>query len=301
MIATTGFFDGVHLGHRAVLQHVLALAQQQQTESAVITFWPHPRVILHRDAERVRLLNSIEEKKKLLYKFGIHHVHVLPFTHELANHTPEQFFQRYLRDEFQVKTLVIGYDHRLGNNADAGYETMKEIGDSMGISVTQVAPVKMGDAVSHHLDSVSSTKIREALTIGDVAYANACLGYRYTLQGVVVEGNKIGRTLGFPTANMQLYEPLKQLPANGVYAVEVLAAEKKYNGMMNIGIRPTVNQPPVCTIETHIFNFNEDIYGQPMEVRIIARIRDEQKFDSLDELKVQLEADKQRCKAINIR
>ena len=300
MIATTGFFDGVHLGHRAVLRRVLEMARLQGKESAVITFWPHPRVILHYEAEKVRLLNALDEKKKLLYEAGINHVWVIPFTSELASYSPEQFFRDYLLQQFRVSDLVVGYDHHLGNNAGADCETMKEIGASMGIAVEQIPAVNAGEAGSHHPNSISSTKIREALQVGDISFANACLGYLYMLQGVVVEGDKIGRTIGFPTVNLQLYEPLKQVPAGGVYAVQVAHAGKAYRGMMNIGVRPTIKKSPVRTIETHIFDFDEDVYGQSVEIRVVARIRDEQQFSSIEALKTQLATDKQKCGSIKM-
>ena len=293
MIAATGFFDGVHLGHRAVLQHVLKLAGQMGKKSAVITFWPHPRVILHRDAEKVRLLNAIDEKKEILYGMGIEQVHVLPFTDKLSKLSPEQFFTQYLVEQFQVNTLVVGHDHHLGSNANANYEAMQKIGATMGIKVAAVAAVEIANA-SHQI-SISSTKIRESLRTGNIDFANACLGYPYMMRGVVVEGNKIGRTINYPTANMQLYEPLKQLPADGVYAVKVRVEDKSYLGMMNIGLRPTIGDMSARTIETHIFNFDEDIYGQSIEVLVMKRIRSEQQFLSLDELKSQLNRDKEQC------
>ncbi len=289
MIATTGFFDGVHKGHRAVLQRVVTLAGEKGCESAVITFWPHPRVVLHHDAERVRLLNSLDEKKMRLHRLGIKHVFVLPFTEEFSKLSPEQFFATYLHQQFHVNTLVVGYDHHLGANADAGYEQMREIGAELGIRIERIK------AITNTAGAISSTKIREALLNGNVDIANHYLGYYYRLDGVVVEGQHLGRVLGFPTANMQLYEPLKQVPANGVYAVQVLRGDKVYGGMCNIGTRPTVQQAAARTIETHIFNFNEDIYGQDLTIEFVARIRDERRFDSLDELKAQLHCDRESC------
>ena len=295
MIATTGFFDGVHLGHRAVLQRVVDLAEQQGDESAVITFWPHPRVILHRDAERVRLLNSLDEKKERIHRLGIKHVWVLPFTKELSLYTPEQFFETFLQKEYRVTALVVGHDHRLGNNADAGYEQMKEIGAGLGIGVACVNVVACSHETNITGSAVSSTKIRAALEDGNVALANRFLDYCYRLEGVVVEGQHVGREMGFPTANMQLYEPLKQLPKNGVYATRVLLNGATYKGMTNIGHRPTV-QPddPSRTIETNIFDFADDIYGQALTIEFTARVRDEQRFSSIDALKAQLQKDKER-------
>ena len=291
MIATTGFFDGVHLGHRAVLQRVVALSKEQGKESAVITFWPHPRVILHRDAEKVRLLNSLDEKKMRLQQLGIDHIFVLPFTQDLSRFSSEQFFKTYLQQQFHVETLVVGYDHRLGNNSGAGFEQMKEIGANLQIKVECVEAVAKNCAVNG--DIISSTKIREAIQKGEIVTANNYLGYSYRLQGAVVEGQRLGRKIGFPTANMQLYEPLKQLPDNGVYATQVFVSGKKYCGMTNIGFRPTVQNNAARTIETHIFDFAEDIYGQDLTIDFVERIRSEQRFASLDELKTQLQKDKE--------
>jgi riboflavin kinase/FMN adenylyltransferase len=299
-VATTGFFDGVHKGHRAVLEKVIHEAQVQGKESMVITFWPHPRTVLGQDAEKLRLLNSVEEKKRLLLGLGIQRIEVIPFSHELAATTTGEFFDRYLKQALNVDHLVIGHDHRLGNRALDDFEAMKKLGAPLGITVERVEAVAyssfFGQGASVFVpknNTVSSTKIREALKGGDVQTANDCLGYHYGLQGVVVEGNKIGRQLGFPTANMQLYEPLKQLPADGVYAVLVTVAGREYHGVMNVGVRPTLKSAPVRVIETHIFNFDEDIYGQPIEVRLVERIREERRFNSLDDLKQQIAKDKE--------
>jgi riboflavin kinase/FMN adenylyltransferase len=299
-VATTGFFDGVHKGHRAVLEKVIREAQAQGKESMVVTFWPHPRTVLGQDAEKLRLLNSVEEKKRLLLGMGIQHIEIIPFSHELAAMTTGEFFDRYLKQELNIDHLVIGHDHRLGNRALDDFEAMKKLGAPLGITVERVDAVSyssfFGQDTSVFVpknNTVSSTKIREALKGGDIQTANDCLGYYYGLQGVVVEGNKIGRQLGFPTANMQLYEPLKQLPADGVYAALVTVARRDYRGVMNVGVRPTLKNAAVRVIETHIFDFDEDIYGQPVEVRLVHRIREERRFNSLDELKQQIAKDKE--------
>ncbi|MDR3180330.1 MAG: bifunctional riboflavin kinase/FAD synthetase [Prevotellaceae bacterium] len=299
-VATTGFFDGVHKGHRAVLEKVVREAQAQGKESMVVTFWPHPRTVLGQDAEKLRLLNSVEEKKRLLLGLGIQHIEIIPFSHELAAMTTAEFFDRYLRQELNVDHLVVGHDHRLGNRAHDDFEAMKKLGAPLGITVERVEAVSFSSFFGQNTsvfvpknNTVSSTKIREALKGGDVKTANEYLGYQYGLQGVVVEGSKMGRQLGFPTANMQLYEPLKQLPADGVYAVLVTVARREYRGVMNVGVRPTLKTAPIRVIETHIFDFDEDIYGQPIEVRLVQRIREERRFNSLDELKQQIAKDKE--------
>ena len=292
MIATTGFFDGVHVGHRAVLQRVAEAARAQESESAVITFWPHPRVILHQDAGKVRLLNTLDEKKRLLYAAGMDHVFVLPFTPVFSQLSPEHFMEEYLHRRFQVTTLVVGYDHHLGVGAGADYEQLRAIGAGMHITVDRVE--ERTDAVQRL--TVSATKIREALALGEVEKANRLLDYSYQLQGVVVEGQRLGRKLGFPTANMQLYEPLKQLPANGVYRTCVRLHNALYCGMTNIGVRPTVQPGDTArNIETHILHFSDDIYGQDLTIEFLSRLRDERRFASLDELKAQLQRDKEDC------
>jgi riboflavin kinase/FMN adenylyltransferase len=299
-VATTGFFDGVHNGHRAVLDKVIQEARAQGKESMVVTFWPHPRTVLGQDAEKLRLLNSVEEKKRLLFGLGIQHIEIIPFSHELAAMTTGEFFDLYLKQELQVDHLVIGHDHRLGNRALDDFEVMKKLGAPLGITVERIAAVSyssfFGQDTSVFVpknNTVSSTKIREALKGGDVKTANECLGYHYGLQGVVVEGMKIGRQMGFPTANMQLYEPLKQLPADGVYAVLIIVAGCEYRGVMNVGVRPTLKNTSVRVIEAHIFDFDENIYGQPIEVRLMQRIREERRFNSLDDLKQQIMKDKE--------
>ena len=297
IIVTTGFFDGVHLGHQAVLSRVVATAAAQGKESAVVTFWPHPRTILQQDAEKVRLLNSLDEKKELFTRLGIQYIHVIPFTTGLAKHTAARFFELYLKQALNVDTLIVGYDHHLGAKAGNDYAAMKTTGTAMGITVEKVEAILSPGISSSPVENnaLSSTKIREFLKTGNVQAANECLGYPYKLQGVVVEGNKLGRMLGFPTANMQLYEPLKQLPADGVYAVKVIVAEQRYQGLMNVGLRPTVRGTN-RTIETHILDFDRDIYGQPIEVQLLAHIREERHFDSLGALKQQIKQDKENSR-----
>ncbi|MDR3350233.1 MAG: bifunctional riboflavin kinase/FAD synthetase [Prevotellaceae bacterium] len=296
MIATTGFFDGVHMGHRVVLQRVAEVARAQEDESAAITFWPHPRVILHQDSGKVRLLNTLDEKKQRIQEAGINHIFVLPFTAGFSQLSPEDFMKEYLCRRFQVTTLIVGYDHHLGAHAGAGYEQLRAIGAGINIRVERVEEKR--DSVQRL--TVSATKIREALAQGNVDTANRLLGYSYQLQGVVVEGQRIGRQLGFPTANMQLYEPLKQLPANGVYHTRVRLNDAVYCGMTNIGVRPTVQPGDTArTIETHILNFSDDIYGQNLSVEFLSRLRDERRFASLDDLKTQLQHDREQLQIMN--
>ena len=291
-VVTTGFFDGVHLGHRHVLETVVSSARERGEEAIVVTFWPHPRTVLQQDARDFRLLTSVEEKKALLKELGIDRVEVIPFTKEFARLRADEYL-RFLRKSFGATMVVMGYDNRIGSDqltADACAQ-LPEFAHRIDFSVLSCAPLP--DYA--HGEAVSSTQIRKAIEEGDVERANKMLGYDYPLHGVVVSGNKLGRTIGFPTANMQLYEPLKLLPKDGVYAVEVeiQGQERNYRGMCNIGVRPTVDGK-ARTIETHILDFDEDIYGLPIRIKFKKRIRDEIKFESLDALRQQLALDRQK-------
>ena len=291
-VVTTGFFDGVHLGHRHVLETVVSSARERGEEAIVVTFWPHPRTVLQQDARDFRLLTSVEEKKQLLKQLGIDRVEVIPFTKEFARLRADEYL-RFLRKSFGATMVVMGYDNRIGSDqltADACAQ-LPEFAHRIDFSVLSCAPLP--DYA--HGEAVSSTQIRKAIEEGDVERANKMLGYDYPLHGVVVSGNKLGRTIGFPTANMQLYEPLKLLPKDGVYAVEVeiQGQDRNYRGMCNIGVRPTVDGK-ARTIETHILDFDEDIYGLPIRIKFKKRIRDEIKFESLDALRQQLALDRQK-------
>lgn len=287
-VVTTGFFDGVHLGHRHVLETVVSSARERGEEAIVVTFWPHPRTVLQQDARDFRILSSLEEKKMLLEANGIDRVEVLPFTREFAAMKAEDYL-RMLRKNYGATLVVMGYDNRIGSDhlTAAACAKLPEFAHRMDFSVLSCA--ELPDFA--HGGAVSSTQIRHALEEGDIERANGMLGYEYGLYGVVVAGNRLGRTIGFPTANMQLYEPLKLVPLNGVYAVEVEVLGQKYKGMCNIGMRPTVDGK-VRTIETHILDFDEDIYGLPLRIRFQRRIRDERKFPSLEALKEQLSKDR---------
>ena len=291
MVVATGFFDGVHTGHRLVIRQLVEAAAVRGDESMVVTFWPHPRNVLQQEARSLRLLTTLAEKKELLKSLGVDRVEVLRFTKEFSSMTTEQYL-RMLIDEYGAKTVLLGYDNRMGCDAKDS-DGVAEVAASLGLEVirTDMVPSSKGYAVS-------STKIRQSLEEGDVEHAQAMLGYAYSLQGVVVAGNRIGRTIGFPTANMQLYEPLKLVPGNGVYLVRVNTLGRSLYGMCNIGFRPTVGNDRTRTIETHILDFEEDIYGLDMEITFVKKIRDEVRFASLDHLRRQLETDKHHCRTI---
>ncbi len=291
MVVATGFFDGVHVGHRHVIQQLVEAAAVRGDESMVVTFWPHPRNVLQKEARSLRLLTTLAQKRELLFDLGVNRVEVLPFTKDFSSMTMREYLS-LLIEEYGAKTILLGYDNRVGCDA-AGADEVAAAALELGLEVlrTEMVPSEKGYAVS-------STKIRSRLEEGDVEGASAMLGYDYSLHGVVVAGNRLGRTIGFPTANMQLYEPLKLVPGNGVYFVKVRTLEKEFFGMCNIGCRPTVGAGNTRTIETHIFDFDEDIYGLDLEVTFISRIREEVRFGSLDELRVQLEKDRDACQTV---
>ena len=288
MVVATGFFDGVHTGHRLVIRRLVEAAAVRGDESMVITFWPHPRTVLQKEARTLRLLTTLEEKKQMLHDLGVDHVEVLSFTKDFSSMTTEEYL-RMLMERFGAKTVLIGYDNRVGSDA-MDPDQVARTAESLGLEVvrTDMVPSLEGYAVS-------STKIRQHLEAGDVQGAASMLGYEYALHGVVVAGNRIGRTMGFPTANMQLYEPLKLIPGNGVYFVKVETVGRSLFGMCNIGHRPTVSAGNARTIETNIFGFDEDIYGLDIKVTFLQKIRDEVRFESLEDLKVQLERDRDAC------
>ena len=292
-----------------MLSAVVSSARERGEEAVVVTFWPHPRTVLQQDAREFRILTSLEEKKALLAAAGIDRVEVLPFTREFAAMTAQEYLQ-LLRDKYDASLVVMGYDNRIGSDRltiDAltgAFESRKPSSLrslSLPTSLRAVGPLPFtwprAAMVSEDSNApvISSTKIRKALQEGRVEEANGMLGYRYGLYGAVVAGNQLGRTMGFPTANMQLYEPLKLVPANGVYAVEAEVLGTTYKGMCNIGMRPTVGGAS-RTIETHILDFDQDIYGLPLRIRFLRRIRDERKFPSLEALRKQLTLDALKCK-----
>lgn len=286
VVAATGFFDGVHKGHKKVLSQLCRVAEGEGKKSAVITFWPHPRNVLQQDACNLRLLNSLDEKERLIREIGVDEFITIPFSREFSKLSTREFLEDYLKGRYNVSTLIIGYDHRLGNNTCQSQNEMIEIAKSVGINVVRVDEFIIDDNI------ISSTVIRKLLASGDVAGANGFLGYQYELEGVVVSGQRLGRTIGFPTANMKLYNPLKAVPGNGVYAVWAEVFGKRYMGMCNIGTRPTVAEGNERTIETYILDFNEDIYGLDLKIKFVDKIRDEVKFTSLEMLKGQLEKDR---------
>ena len=290
-VVTTGFFDGVHLGHREVIKTLVSSARERGEEAVVVTFWPHPRTVLQQDAREFRILTTLQEKKELLLGLGVDRVEVIPFTRAFAAMTAREYLSM-LRERYGATRIIMGYDNRLGSDRISS-TNMPDLVDG-----TPVLCLSSTDkAVSVDGTPVSSTGIRKMLSEGNLEGAQTMLGYRYGLCGAVVAGNRLGRTIGFPTANMQLYEPLKLIPGNGVYAVEVEVLGAKWRGMTNIGFRPTVGGS-TRTVETHILDFDEDIYGLPLTITFLRKLRDEIHFPSLKALKGQLAKDREACASL---
>ena len=283
-VATIGFFDGVHLGHRFLIQQVKVAATQTGWQSSIITFPVHPRQIIQSEFQP-QLLSSPEEKIELLASTGVDNCILLPFTRELSQLTAYEFMQ-LLYDKYKVRMLVIGYDHRFGHNRAETFEDYCRYGRELGIHIMQAS------AYTQEQDKVSSSAIRRALQTGDIRTATKFLGYHYYLEGTVVDGYKVGRKIGFPTANLRVDFPNKLIPSIGVYAVCVYVNGGKYKGMLNIGYRPTINNGTDLSIEVHILDFQGDIYHQKMRIEFIDFLRPEEKFNSVDELVLQMQKDK---------
>lgn len=293
-VLTIGTFDGVHRGHRTVLDRLLELARGEHGESALFTFHPHPRLVLNPGDTGLRLLNTAEEKAALLAATGLGHLLVVPFSRRFSSLGAEDFVKEVLVDAIGVHAVVIGYDHRFGRDRQGGIGLLREMGDRHGFQVHEIPP--------HEVDhsTVSSTKVREALGRGDVRGANELLGYRYPLSGMVVKGDQLGRTIGFPTANIGAIDPLKLVPADGVYAAEVQLREGTFGGMLYIGPRPTVRGGGDRVAEVNIFGMDpayargeRDLYGEAITVRAVERIRGDLRFEGLEGLREQLHRDRE--------
>ena len=285
-VVTIGTFDGVHLGHREVISELKRLSSHSMGESVVFTFEPHPRIVITPQEDTIRLLSTKDEKIRLMDEIGIDHLVIYPFTKEFSRLTYDEFVEKILVGSMNISSLVVGYDHRFGQGRKGDFNSLEMLSKTLDFKVEQLSQLVVNNKI------VSSTKIRLALGVGDITKANHFLGYQYTLSGKVVEGNKLGRQLGFPTANIDTGDSHKLVPGDGVYAVTVQTGGNIFNGMLNIGVRPTVNSnADHKTIEVHIFNFDQDIYHSEITVHFVEKIRDEQKFEGLDQLKEQLKND----------
>ena len=287
---TIGTFDGVHIGHQKILERLINDAKDLKYKSTVLTFFPHPRMVLQQD-HSIKLLNTIEEKSVILKKMGLDCLIIHPFSKEFSRLTATEFVRDLLVDSLNIKKITIGYDHRFGRNRTANISDLIHFGDTYDFEVAQINAQEI-DAVS-----VSSTKIRTALLNGDIITANKYLGYAYMLSGSIKRGKGIGRQLNFPTANLQIKEDYKLIPKNGAYVVQSTLNNKKVYGMMNIGFNPTVNGKSQ-SIEIHFFDIDQDLYDKNIQVQLLHRLRDEYKFDSVAHLKEQLKKDKEASLAL---
>ncbi len=285
-VVTVGTFDGLHLGHKTILDALKDKAKQLNSKSVVFTFWPHPRFVLGK-IDGLELLNTIDEKAKILDKYGIDYLVSVNFTKEFASQTSYEFVKNILVGKLKVKHLVLGYDHHFGKNREGRFDKLTKCANEFGFTIEQVSALTSGS------DNISSTKIRNALKLGDITKANKYLGYNYSITGKVIRGEALGRKIGFPTANIK-WESYKLIPANGVYAVIVYYNNTKYNAMVNVGRKPTVSNNEKTGVEVNIFNFDFNIYGKNITIEFIKRIRNEQKFENIDKLKNQLKIDKKK-------
>jgi riboflavin kinase / FMN adenylyltransferase len=286
-VVTVGVFDGVHCGHDAIIRRLLAVAREKKGKSVVVTFWPHPRLFLTPEGAGLKYLSTLREKRELFDKKGVDHFIIVPFTRELSNYSSEKFIKEIIVGKVKAKYLIVGFNHHFGKNREGSFEILKSLAGKYKIEVEQV------DAWVVDHQNVSSTRIREALNSGDILLANRLLGYHYSLNGTIIGGKKIGRSLGFPTANVLPKERYKLIPKDGVYAVNVNLDDTTLNGMLNIGLRPTLsNGENGKSIEVHIFDFKHQIYGKDVQVRFVGRIRDEVKFSSVEHLVEQIKKDK---------
>jgi len=282
-VATIGTFDGVHQGHREVIRQLKEEGKQFGLQTLLITFDPHPRIILKKDADELRLLSNPQEKIDIFQELSIDFLLILPFTYEFSQTTARDFIQNYLIDKLHVQRMVIGYDHHFGR-MDGGFTEVGQLLLSMGVAVTRIAEKDVAQL------TVSSTKIRSAIENGDLEMANKLLGYPYRICGTVIHGQEVGRTLGYPTANILLHFAMKLLPKNGVYVVAVNHNQLIYRGIMNIGTRPTFGLTEK-SIEVHLFNFDQDLYGEYLQLQVLHRVRDEKAFLDTHELKLQIQKD----------
>jgi riboflavin kinase / FMN adenylyltransferase len=288
-VVTLGIFDGVHRGHRALLDRLVASAKDVGGESVVITFFPHPRLVLEQNRRDLSFLTTLDEKKHLLENVNIDHLIIIEFNNRFSKISACEFIKEVLVEKIRTKHLIIGYNHHFGRRGEGDYNTIRQCAESFNFRVEQVQGFHTEEG------AISSSSIREALLNGRLDEANSWLGYSYSVSGTIIEGKQIGRAIGFPTANIKPDNQYKLIPANGVYAVEVLLDDTKYPGMLSIGSNPTVNSDNTArSIEVNIFDFERDIYGKKISVIFVKRLRDEMKFENLDQLAEQIRLDKQQ-------
>ena len=285
-VATIGTFDGVHYGHQKIINRLCELARSTGGESVILTFFPHPRLIIDPENQDLKMINTINEKAEMLSKLGVDHLIITPFTRDFSNLTPKEYIQEILLETIGVKQLIVGYDHRFGKDRKGGLSDLEACAETYGFKIEEIPEQDINDV------AVSSTKIREALLSGKVSLAAEYLGYHFSLSGRVIKGDKIGRTIGFPTANIFIEETYKLIPSDGIYAVTIEIDGGLYKGMAYIGQRPTINGM-TRNIEVNIFDFNREIYGQDIKMNFLEFLRHDVKFTGLEALKEQLHKDKE--------
>lgn len=290
-IVTIGAFDGVHTAHQIILKKLVSDAALHGWETVVITFWPHPRIVLKQEDKPFYLISTLEERIELLSANGVDHLCIIPFTKEFSQINAKEFVTDILKKKINARKLILGHDHHFGKNREGNLDYLLSNQTEFGLEAEAIEQQLLENA------TVSSTAIRDALTTGNVFIANQLLGRNYSFTGTVVTGNQLGRTIGFPTANIFIEETYKLIPANGVYAVKCLINHETHHGVMNIGLRPTVDGNEK-RIEVHIFDFDRDIYGETLKIELVQKIRDEEKFGSLEALKQQISLDKSLAESI---
>lgn len=274
---TIGTFDGVHLGHRKIIQRLTNIAEQKNLDSVLLTFFPHPRMVLQQSKD-LKLINTIEEKKQLLNKTGLNHLIIEPFTLKFSRLTAHEYVEEFLINHLNAAVVIVGYDHRFGRNRKANIEDLKKFSKEYNFEVIEISKQDIDDV------AISSTKIRNAIQSGEIDLANKYLTKPFLLSGIVVKGKQLGKSLGYPTANLHINEDYKVLPKEGVYVVKAKIDKKWHFGMMNIGHNPTVSESGQTTIETYFFDFDGDLYDKPLQIQMLKRIRDEKKFDTVESL-----------------
>lgn len=289
-VVTSGTFDGVHLGHQKILSRLSEISEQSGGETVVLTFWPHPRTVVSDDSQDLQLLSTIEEKIELFSQLGIQHLAIIPFTRAFSELSSEEFIQQILVGKIGTKKLVIGYDHRFGRNREGSFEFLKKNCSEYGFEVEEIPR----EDIEH--TAISSSRIRQALITGHIHEANDLLGRPYSLSGTVVKGKQLGRTIGFPTANVHVHESYKLVPMNGVYVIQAVYNGDTFRGMLNIGTRPTVDGVG-RTIEANLFDFDHEIYGEDLKIELLHYLRPEEKFNGLDMLVKQIRIDKENSLA----
>jgi riboflavin kinase/FMN adenylyltransferase len=291
-IVTIGTFDGVHLGHQKILKKLVELKNKNGGETLLFTFDPHPRKVLFPEQRDLKLITTTQEKCELLKQFGIDNILVFPFTIEFSKMSAEDYISNIISETLKTKTLVIGYDHRFGSNREGNIETLKQVSGNYNFDLIEIPAQEINQL------NISSTRIRKAIEEGEIEVANSFLGYSFFMSGIVIKGKQLGRTIGYPTANIELLDLDKIKPKTGVYAVNVVIDQIKFKGMLNVGCNPTTDSDRIQKIEVNIFDFNKDIYGKIIKIEFIKHLRNEVKFANLDELKEQLAKDKIACEKI---